>query len=88
MSYDEILELPLKVFTLYNSNINRIRAEKEMRHLRVLASATDGERIKELYIYLLDELGETTETEVSGFVKMEPDAIEKLMGLQNGKTSS
>lgn len=82
MSYDDVLELPLRVFNLYNSNINRLKAEDEMRQLRVLAAASSGELMKSVYSSLQEELGELSQTEGVAYVPMESNAIDKLKGLQ------
>lgn len=83
MAYDEVLELPLRVFTLYNSSISRLRAEEDMRLLRILSSANNGEVANDVFNELQDHLGTTIETEGERIVEMETDALDKLKSMQN-----
>jgi hypothetical protein len=69
--------MPLKVFTLYNSNINRLRAEEDTRLLSILCSANSGESAKNVLDRLREDLGQPTISEAI----MEEGAIERLKKL-------
>jgi DNA polymerase III psi subunit len=86
MSYDEILELPLKVFTIYNKNISRIRAEEDTRLIRVFAAAgpnASGELLKDTIDNLHIELGTIVKLDYEKPVEADTDAFAKLASMQN-----
>lgn len=79
MSFNETIELPLNVFWLLNTSIQRIRAEENLRAVTV-ASATTGtaENYREVRESLMTELGEvmkvdpieTAERDEQGFQEL------------------
>lgn len=80
MDYDTVLDLPLKVFSLYNSQVTKIRAEKDMRLLSLLASSQSKEGVEKTYKRLQNELGEPIKETKSHKLIVEPEegAFEKL----------
>lgn len=56
-NFDELLSLPLKRFWFLVNQIDRLRAEEGIRHIQLLASAQDGDAIKEVLESLKDEMG-------------------------------
>lgn len=83
MHYDVVLDLPLKVFSLYNTNISRLRAEEDKRLLILFASANDGESIRKTMDRLEQENDEPIRVIPPQFVKPEEGALDKLKALSN-----
>lgn len=42
MSYQQVMDMPIKAFWLFNRNIERIQAQKDMRHLTVAVCGQSG----------------------------------------------
>ena len=57
MSYREVMAMPVKAFWLMFSNIRRIRAGDDVRHLMTAAAAQSAEGVKELQERLVLEIG-------------------------------
>lgn len=57
MAYREVMEMPIKTFWLMFSNIRRIRAGDDVRHLMTAAAAQSAEGVKELRDKLVLEIG-------------------------------
>lgn len=81
MHYDVVLDLPLKVFSLYNENVSRLRAEEDIRLLHLLGSSHDGESINRTLNKLIDENDNPIESIPPQYVEPEEGAIEKLKSL-------
>lgn len=58
MTYRAVLELPIAVFWFLHDQIDRLRAEDDIRHLTVAASAQSGESIKQTMERLTKQLGD------------------------------
>lgn len=78
MDFEKVLELPLKTFTLYNQNIDRLRAEQDMRTLKLLISHTTTDHVKSCVQDLTQEL----DSPAIFTPKMDKDAFERLKALQ------
>lgn len=81
MDYDTVLDLPLKVFSFYNVNISRLRAEEDIRLLSLLASANNSDNFKSTFDRLERENGEPIKEQPKLVVKMEEGALDKLRNL-------
>jgi len=57
MDFDSLLQTPLRRFWFLNNQIDRLRAEKELRHLQLLASAQSGDAFKATYDHLTNQIG-------------------------------
>ena len=80
LSYGELLKLPIRSFWRLHSNINRIRAEFDLRSLHV-AAASQSTDMKTFKDHLVIELGETTVVDPIANVKRDRDATQKLKKL-------
>ena len=58
MAFDAVLNLPLKRFWFLVNQIDRLRAEENLRQLQLLGSTGDGEALKLANESLVDELGQ------------------------------
>lgn len=56
-SYTETLALPLRVFWMLNRNLDRLRAEEDLRALPIIMAQHGGEAVKELQERLVEQLG-------------------------------
>ena len=81
MSYKNIMDMPIRAFWVFNSNVNRLRAEDDMRQLQVLASAQSGEGYEDCMSGLKEELGTPT---VHLDNRRDADAIDQLKNALNG----
>jgi hypothetical protein len=66
MAFDAVLDLPLKRFWFLVNQVDRLRAEQDLRHIQLLGSAEDGEMRQVAMDNLKTELGKVyvwTETE-------------------------
>ena len=63
MSYPAVLAMPLRAFWAFNRNVDRLRAEAEQRHLRLLCASQSPEIAKGLSETLAAELGKPTVVE-------------------------
>lgn len=81
--YQEVLDLPLRVFWLLNNNIRRLLAERDVRSLNnaMGAQSADGyeKRMKELTI----DLGEPVKIDEEARLKSETFDKEGLEYLRN-----
>jgi len=57
MSYREVLDLPIRAFWLFNKNVDRIRAESDLRELQVAANSQSQEGYTSARERLVLELG-------------------------------
>lgn len=58
MSFDELMSLSIKRFWFLSNQIDRIRAEKDLRQLQMLGSATSQEAYKAAHDHLRDQAGQ------------------------------
>jgi hypothetical protein len=76
----------LKVFSLYNRNVSRLRAEEDLRLIQLLACADSPEGYRQITERLKSDYGEPVITKRSGIVPMQRDAWERLKALRdNGR---
>lgn len=76
MSYEEVLELPIPVFWLMSSNVNKITAERDIRQFKLLLNSQMGgtkEGITEQIQKLHDEMG----TPIKRAVVIEDDKLDR-----------
>lgn len=57
IGFDDLLQTPLRRFWFLNNQIDRLRAEKELRQLQLLASAQSGDAFKATYDHLSNQIG-------------------------------
>ena len=83
MSPLELLNVPLTMFWMLSRNIDRLRAEEDVRNLQVArASQADGEAVKAFMEGLQLRIGRPVVTDKvydPSQDKAEPDAKEQLM---------
>lgn len=58
MSFDEVMNLSIKRFWFLANQIERLRAEKDLRQIQLLASVGSTEAYKTARDYLKDQMGE------------------------------
>ena len=56
MDYEEVRKLPLRTFWSFNRQIDRLRAERDQRHMRILAAVQTPEAAANLIESLRLEL--------------------------------
>lgn len=56
--YQKVMDLPIKTFWAIDRQINRVRAEADLRAMRVSSSSMGGEGAQTLQETLLGEMGE------------------------------
>ena len=56
--YQKVLALPIKTFWAIDRQINRVRAEADLRGMRVASTSMGGEGVQALQEMLLGEMGE------------------------------
>ena len=83
MNYADVLNLPLRFFWALNRNVDRLRAEQELRDLRVqcAAGSEDGKSITALSQALREELGSPVLVEQ----KFDEDKFNELAERFSGK---
>lgn len=59
MTVEEIYRLPIRTFWLLETNISRLRAEEDLRHIRLLVSQHQSESLNELTSSLAADMGAT-----------------------------
>lgn len=85
MRYDEVLSMPIRLFWSMEKNINKVRAEKDLRDLHLYSvSNASGDYVEDLIKRLRDELGDVFKVKGPFIVKPEPDARSKLLTLTQG----
>lgn len=86
MKPDEVLAMPTRLFFALERQINRVRAEQDMRHLAVVTSAASGASAHATYQNLSAEQGEVYTIGASnrGIVEREEGALEKLQSFLGG----
>lgn len=57
-SHDELVRMPIKRFWFYHRQVDRIRAEEDLRRLHLLAGVTSQEGVKQLQERLDEALGQ------------------------------
>jgi len=60
------MKLPMRAFWLLSGNINRLRAEEDLRSLTIAAAAQQSEFAQEQRKSLIEEMGEVTKGAVPG----------------------
>lgn len=73
--------MPVRRFFAMEKQINRIRAESDLRSLSVVSSAFTDDRIQKVQQALVVEQGEIYQIERSKIVEAESGAINKLKAL-------
>lgn len=63
LNYDEVMALPIHVFWMLSGNVNRIRAEEDLRALRIGNMAQGQGGASELAEKLVKEMGEVCKTD-------------------------
>lgn len=58
IGYREVMDLPVTAFWLMNQNINRLRAEQDLRAIQVAAATQSNEAYRETIEILNKECGE------------------------------
>ncbi len=58
MTYQEVMEMPISGFWMYAKQMDRIRAEEELRAIKVGAAASSPEFAKHYGQQLTEDLGE------------------------------
>ena len=85
MSPLELLNVPLTMFWMLSRNIDRLRAEEDVRNLQVArASQADGEAVKAFMEGLQLRIGRPVVTDKvydPSYAKADPDAKEQLMNI-------
>jgi len=82
LSYRELLSLPIRTFWRMHSNINRIRAEDNLRTLQV-AVASQSEGVAKYRDHLVVELGKTTEVDPIASAYRDHEGIAKVAALKD-----
>lgn len=58
MDFDSVLNLELKRFWFLNNQIDRLRAEQDLRRLQILGSVNDGDTYKQALDNLQEQMGQ------------------------------
>lgn len=77
LSYRELLELPIRTFWRLHANINRIRAESDLRSFHV-AAASQSEKGGEYHQRLVLELGEITKVDPIANAIRDEEGVSRL----------
>jgi hypothetical protein len=80
MGWEEVMRLPVRAFWMFNRNIQRVSAEKDLRAMRVHASASSGEAIAALREALVAEIGSVTKQDPLK-AKLDREALNELRTL-------
>ena len=74
MDFDDLLQTPIRRFWFLSNQVDRLRAESEMRQLQLLASAQSGEGFKASYDHLNNQLGKiyVWDEPISGEIVVDP----------------
>jgi hypothetical protein len=77
MSYEEVMQMPIRTFWLMNSNIERVSAQKDMRSIAVAVCSMGGEAVQEVHRRLVIETGTIAK------LKLDPirDAVRDEQGI-------
>lgn len=78
MSDEQVLNMPSRRFWSMERQINRIRAETDLRGINVGQALTTNDAFKTTTDRLILELGETTQVQRSIRVKGDPDRKSKF----------
>jgi hypothetical protein len=75
MSFDELMALPIKRFWFLANQVDRIRAERDLRQLQMLGSATSLEAYKMANEHLNGQVGQVYvwAPVAPGEIKINPD---------------
>jgi len=76
--------MPIRIFWLMEKNLNRVRAEAELRDLNVSFAGNNYDAIKEVRSKLTDELGTVVKIKGQYIVKSDPDAKTKFAAITGG----
>lgn len=63
-SVADVLELPVKQFWFLSNMVDRLRAEKDLRQIQLLASVGSEQSFKHAHDYLKDQVGQVYVLEV------------------------
>lgn len=87
MNYRDVLDLPLKAFWMLDRNISRIKAEDDLRQVRLSALASSGskEALENFMTELSDEVGKPIQQDQSVMEPGAMDRLKSLMGAPNGQ---
>lgn len=81
MSYREVMEMPLRAFWSFQGQVNRLRAEEDLRAIQVTAAGQSGEVYKEVSETLRTEHGTPAVVLDS---RPDPNATAKLKAALSG----
>lgn len=81
MSDAEVLEMPSYRFWSMSNQIDRIRAERDLRELNIHRGASSSDELKEVMNRLTIELGDRCKIQHSQIVKAEPNAKNKFLSV-------
>lgn len=81
MTDEQVLAMPCYRFWSMSYQIDRLRAEKDLREINVHRATSSGEELKEVTKQLTIELGEKCRVERSQIVKAEPNAKDKFLAV-------
>jgi hypothetical protein len=56
MTYREVMEMPFRVFWSFNRQVTRLKADDEMRQLRLLSAVQSAEGVKTMHQTLKTEV--------------------------------
>lgn len=81
MGFEELMQIPLKRFWFLANQVDRLRAEQEIRQLQLLGSAQSGDAYKEAIKALKNEMGtvfvwsknESTEIRIDPKTGLDPE---------------
>ena len=80
MSYRDVMRLPICTFWMMSAQINRVRAEGELRQLNIVVSGGSAEGAKETRERLLEEMG-TVATGIDTHWERDEEGFEGLRQL-------
>ena len=69
MSPQTVRDLPARTFWMFNKNIDRLSAERDMRSASVAIQSQSGEAIKEMFVDLRKQMGRVVEFDTEMMVK-------------------
>jgi hypothetical protein len=86
MGYREVMSLPVRAFWVMNRNIDRLRAEEDLRSIKVGIATQSDEANKKITEHLFKERGEwiTFSPLASHLHKRDEDGVARLKRLAMG----
>jgi hypothetical protein len=79
MSWGDALKLPLKVFWMLNKQVGRLRAEADLRMLKLLQVAQAPDVAKTVHGELVREVGQTVKETSNKAAKVDVEGFTELM---------